>query len=263
MTPSWFLVVLSAALSVCFVVLTLACVNCWRRRPLVSIRQTHASEDYMPSTEFRVRVIHPMQPSSDLNSIRSAPHLLSPPRVLSSSDGTQRSHRSFNTETGSNPSYENPEDGPDYVNPDPNLPDSDVEDPGYIIVIPGGEALASSNQSRASTPSSDVRHDYVNLGEEQEQDEEQEEEPEEEQDYLNVDPQLSQKAAAESSVHSDTDTDDDVEGNYVNQPPVSLIPGVSLPEEAAVHFLFFLPDSFTSEPDGTQTDGQKPVIPHQ
>ncbi|XP_060946413.1 uncharacterized protein LOC133023406 [Limanda limanda] len=216
MTP-WFLVVLSAALSVSVVVLTLACVNCWRRRPLVSIRQTHASEDYTPSTEFHVRVNHPMQPSSDLSSIRSAPHLLSPPRVLSSSDGTQR-HRSFTpTDTGSNPSYENPEDGPDYVNPDPNLPDSDVEDPGYIIVIPGCDALASSNQSRASTPSSDVRHDYVNLGEEEQ---EQEEEPD--QDYLNVDPQLSQKAAAESSglSNSDTDTDTDDEGNYVNQPPM-------------------------------------------
>ncbi|XP_053298953.1 uncharacterized protein LOC128458218 isoform X2 [Pleuronectes platessa] len=257
---SWFLVVLSAALSVSFVVLALACVNCWRRRPLVSIRQTHASEDYTPSTEFRVRVIHPMQPSSDLNSIRSAPHLLSPPRVLSSADGTQRSHRSFTpTETDSNPSYENPADGPDYVNPDPDLPDSDVEDPGYIIVIPGCEALASSNQSRASSPSSDVRHDYVNLGEEEE-----EEEESEYQDYLNVDPQLSQKAAAESSGHSDTDSDEDVEGNYVNQPPVSLIPGASLPQEAAVHSLFFLPDDpITSEPDGTQTDGQKPVITDQ
>ncbi|XP_062264274.1 protein timeless-like isoform X4 [Platichthys flesus] len=222
MSP-WFLVVLSAALSVSLVVLTLACVNCWRRRPLVSIRQTHASEDYTPSTEFRVRVIHPMQPSSDLNSIRSAPHLLSPPRVLSSSDGTQRSHRSFTpTETDSNPSYENPADGPDYVNPDPNLPDSDVEDPGYIIVIPGCEALASSNQSRASSPSSDVRHDYVNLGEEEAEEEEEEEEEPEEPDYLNVDLQLSQKAAAESSGHSDSDSDsdEDVEGNYVNQPPM-------------------------------------------
>ncbi|XP_069381628.1 uncharacterized protein [Paralichthys olivaceus] len=267
MDPSWPLVVLSAAVSVSVVVVTLVCVNCWRRRPLVSIRQTHASEDYMPSTEFRV--IHPLQPPIDLNSIRSAPFLLSPPRVLSSSDGTQRSHRSFTaTDTESNPSYENPTEGAEYVNPDAHLPDSDVEDPGYIIVIPDREP--SINQSRASTPSSDVRNDYVNLGdEEQEKQEEQaeeeheeqeeEEEEQEEQDYMNV-------HSKKTSAHSDTDTDDetddddydDYEGNYVNQPPVSLIPDVFLPEEAAAHFVFFLPDdSVSSERDGTQTDGLK------
>ncbi|XP_040013562.1 uncharacterized protein LOC120806409 isoform X3 [Xiphias gladius] len=154
----------------------------------------------MQSTEFRV--IHPLQPAGDLNSIRSAPHLLSPHRVVSPSadPGTQRRHRSFTpTETG-----------PEYVNPDPNLPDSDIEDPGYITVIPDVEAPTPSSESRASTPSSDVRHDYVNL--------------EEERDYLNVDPLLSQKSKPELLPQSDTDDDDDddddYEGNYVNQPPM-------------------------------------------
>ncbi|XP_040013554.1 uncharacterized protein LOC120806409 isoform X2 [Xiphias gladius] len=168
MDPSWFFLVLSAAVFVSIVLLAVVCLDCWNKGALVSIRQTNASEEYMQSTEFRV--IHPLQPAGDLNSIRSAPHLLSPHRVVSPSadPGTQRRHRSFTpTETG-----------PEYVNPDPNLPDSDIEDPGYITVIPDVEAPTPSSESRASTPSSDVRHDYVNL--------------EEERDYLNVDPLLSQ-----------------------------------------------------------------------
>ncbi|XP_040918226.1 linker for activation of T-cells family member 1-like isoform X2 [Toxotes jaculatrix] len=212
MDASSFLLVLAATVFVSLVLLAAVCLDCWNKGALVSIRQTTNSDEYMQSTAFRV--ILPQQSANDLNSMRSPSHLLSPPRLSSSVDpGTQRRHRSFTpTETGSNPSYENPPDGPEYVNPDPNLPDSDVEDPGYITVIPDGEALAPSNQSRASTPSSDVQHDYVNLDDE-------------ERDYLNVDPQRSAKATPESSAQSNTDDDDDddYEGNYVNQPPPAQI----------------------------------------
>ncbi|XP_056258357.1 linker for activation of T-cells family member 1-like isoform X1 [Seriola aureovittata] len=247
MDASWFLLVLSVAILVSMVLLVVVCLDCWNKGPLVSIRQTNASEEYMQSTEFRV--IHPLHPGSDLNSIRSGPHLLSPPRVLSSStdSGTQRRHQSFTqTETESNPSYENPVEGPEYANPDPNCHDSDVEEPGYIIVIPDGEALAPSSISRASTPSSDVRHEYVNLEEEKEKEEEEEQEEEEDDlDYQNVDPKNSlthsltaalcrsrptsreegpnlNDATSESSALSETDDDDDDddEGNYVNQPPL-------------------------------------------
>ncbi|XP_071321512.1 linker for activation of T-cells family member 1 isoform X2 [Trachinotus anak] len=215
MDASWFLLVLSAAILISMVLLVVVCVDCWNKGPLVSISQTNASEEYIQSTEFRV--IHPLHPAGDLNSIRSAPHLLSP-HSSSADPRTQRRHRSFTpTETESNPSYENPAEGPDYANPDPNLHDSDVEDPGYIIVIPDGDALAPSNPSRASTPSSDVRNEYVNL-QDQKEEEESEEEPEDERDYLNVDPKNPQNATSESSIQ--TDTDDDDEGNYVNQPPL-------------------------------------------
>ncbi|XP_070837626.1 linker for activation of T-cells family member 1-like [Chaetodon trifascialis] len=107
---------------------------------------------------------------------------------------------------------------PGYVNSE-----SDAEDPGYIIVLPEGE----TNQSRASTPSSDVLHDYENVPEKkdaapashsptlQSADGE-----EDDREYLNVDPLHFQRSTPESSAQSDSDDDedddDDDEGNYVN-----------------------------------------------
>ncbi|TKS91224.1 hypothetical protein D9C73_026578 [Collichthys lucidus] len=126
----------------------------------------------------------------------------------------------------SNPSYENPV-----------VVESDNDDPGYIIVLPEG-ATPVTNQSRASTPSSDVLHDYENV-------------PEKKSDsrgeYLNVEnfhselfsghviffsgeawsPSLSRplfgcESSAQSKSSDDDDDDDDddgdsdSEGNYVN-----------------------------------------------
>ncbi|XP_070779998.1 linker for activation of T-cells family member 1 [Enoplosus armatus] len=190
MDASWLLWVLAAAILVSMVLLAVVCLHCRNKGPLASIRQGNASEDYMPSTDFRV--IHPSQPTNDLSSI--SPSNLLPPE-----------HRSFTpSETESNPSYENPAVGPDYINAD-----SDVDDPGYIIVLPGEASL--TNQSRASTPSSDVRHDYVNVPEKKE-----------DREYLNVDPLHFERSTPELSAQSDSDDDDDEddddddEGNYVN-----------------------------------------------
>ncbi|XP_029364492.1 linker for activation of T-cells family member 1-like [Echeneis naucrates] len=230
MDPSWFLLVLSAAILVSLVLLVLVCVDCWNKGPMVSIRETNVSEEYMHSTEFRV--VHPSHPPVDRHLLRSPPNLLPPQRVPSSvaDPGAQWRHRSFTpTETDSNPSYENPVEGPPYENPD--CRDSDIEDPGYIIVIPDGPAIPPSHPSRASTPSSDLPNEYVNL-------QEQNQEADEEREYLNVDPSKppihlispalacsrrssreeapSLKDATSDSAHSESD--DDYEGNYVNQP---------------------------------------------
>ncbi|XP_045894027.1 linker for activation of T-cells family member 1 [Micropterus dolomieu] len=193
MDASWFLWVLAGAVLASMVLLAVVCLHCRNKGPLASIRQ--ASDDYMPSTRFRV--IHPSQPSNDLN-----PSLLSP-FSQSTNPGTQRGHRSVTpTETESNASYVDPSDGPDYVNAD------DADDPPYVTVLPGGDPPLT-NQSRASTPSSDVRHDYENVPER------------EDRDYLNVDLQHYQRSTPDLSAQSDSnddDDDDDDEGNYVNVP---------------------------------------------
>ncbi|XP_075937095.1 uncharacterized protein LOC142937874 [Anarhichas minor] len=210
MAVSWLIWVMAAAVFVSMVLLAVVCLKCRNKGPLVSIRQANASEDYMPSTQFRV--IHPSQPNTGLNSVHLSSNLLSP--YLPSADaGAQRRQRSFTpTETESNPSYENPADGSDYINTE-----SDAEDPGYIIVIPEGDT-PQTNQSRASTPSSDVLHDYENVPEKKE-----------DKDYLNVEPLHFQRSTLDLSAQSDTeeeddddeddsdsDDDDDDEGNYVN-----------------------------------------------
>ncbi|XP_035852453.1 uncharacterized protein LOC116060861 isoform X2 [Sander lucioperca] len=196
MATSWLIWVMVVAIFVSMVLLAVVCLRCRNKGPLVSIRQT--SEDYIPSTQFRV--IHPSQTNTDLSS-----NLLSP---FSSSAhlGTQRRFPSVTpTETESNPSYENPPDGPDYINAE-----SDADDPGYIIVLPEGETPLT-NQSRASTPSSDVLHDYENVPEKSE-----------DRDYLNVEPLHFQPgstpdlSARSDSDDDDDDDDDDDEGNYVN-----------------------------------------------
>ncbi|XP_041813846.1 uncharacterized protein LOC121621438 isoform X2 [Chelmon rostratus] len=193
MAVSWLLLVMAGAVFVSMVLLAVVCLHCRNKGPLVYIRQANPSEE---STEFRV--IHPSQPTIDRNSIHPSSNQLSP-FSLSADPGTQRRHRSFTpTETDSNPSYENPADGPDYVNSE-----SDAEDPGYIIVLPEGETPLT-NQSRASTPSSDVLHDYENVPEKKE-----------DREYLNVDPLHFQRSSSELSAQSDSDSDDD-EGNYVN-----------------------------------------------
>ncbi|KAK9534485.1 hypothetical protein VZT92_006927 [Zoarces viviparus] len=203
MAVPWLLWVMPAAVFVSMILLAVVCLKCRNNGPLVSIRQANASEDYMPSTQFRV--IHPSQPNTGLNSVHLSTNLLSP--YLPSADpGAQRRQRSFTpTETESNPSYENAADGSDYINTE-----SDAEDPGYIMVIPEGDT-PQTNQSRASTPSSDVLHDYENVPEKKE-----------DKDYLNVEPmEPMERSTLDLSAQSDTeddedDSDDDDEGNYVN-----------------------------------------------
>ncbi|KAE8282706.1 hypothetical protein D5F01_LYC18095 [Larimichthys crocea] len=204
MAIPWLLVVMAAAVFVSMVLLVAVCLNCRDKGPLVSIRQTNASEE--PSG---FRVIHPTQPINDRNSIHPAAHLLSP----FSDAGTQRHSTYTATETDSNPSYENPV-----------VVESDNDDPGYIIVLPEG-ATPVTNQSRASTPSSDVLHDYENVPEKK---------TDSRGEYLNVEnfhseawsPSLSRplfgcESSAQSKSSDDDDDDDDdgdsdSEGNYVN-----------------------------------------------
>ncbi|XP_037648912.1 uncharacterized protein LOC119502106 isoform X1 [Sebastes umbrosus] len=195
MADSWLMWVLAVAIFVSMVLLAVVCLQCRDNGPLV-IRQV-ASEDYMQSNEFRV--IHPSQPSTDPNSIHLPSNHLSP---FSLDPGAQRGPSHSFTETESNPSYENPVDGPDYIN------ESDPEDPGYIIVLPEGETRPT-DQSRASTPSSDFLHDYENVPEKKVSPED--------RDYLNVEPPCFQTGSTpDLSAQSDSDDDDDDEGNYVN-----------------------------------------------
>lgn len=92
--------------------------------------------------------------------------------------------------------------------PDMNA-ESDAEDPGYIIVLPDGEA-PQTNQSRASTPSSD-NNDYENVPKKKDEEKRNSQHlsfvPSEDRDYLNVE---------RLHCHTQSDSDDDNEGNYVN-----------------------------------------------
>ncbi|XP_073350527.1 uncharacterized protein [Pagrus major] len=207
MAVTWLLIVMAAAIFVSMVLLAVVCLRCRNDGPLVSIRQT--SEE---STGFIV--IHPAQPTINRNSIHPSSNLLSP-FSASVDAGTQRKHRSFTTDTESNPSYENPADGPDYIN------ESDGDESGYIVVLPEGEAPLT-NQSRASTPSSDILHDYENVPKKEDAAPANklsvspsptrlsEDGEDEDREYLNVEPLHFQKPSSES------DSDSDDEANYVN-----------------------------------------------
>ncbi|CAK6979872.1 uncharacterized protein LOC122967626 isoform X3 [Scomber scombrus] len=208
---SWVLLVLAVAVFVSMVVLAIVCLDCRNSGPQVSIRQ--ASEIYMPSTDFRV--IHSAQQTTDVSSIHSPSTLLSP-FPHSSDPGTQRRQRSVTpTETESIPSYENSPDVPNYVNP------GSYTDPDYILVLADGEA-PPNNPSRASTHSSDTQHDYENVQGElahmslKDDDDDDEDEDDGTGDYLNVDA-LHTETPGESS---QSESDDEDGGNYVNQPPL-------------------------------------------
>ncbi|XP_034567569.1 uncharacterized protein LOC117832513 [Notolabrus celidotus] len=199
MGSSWLVLIMVAAIFISMVLLAVVCLDCRMKGPPVSISQAAASDEYMPSTNFRV--IHPSQPS--IGHIPPS-NWLSPSSSLVGTQGRQPSFTA--TETESNPSYENPADGPDYIN------ESDQDDPGYIIVLPDGETPLT-NQSRASTPSSDVQHDYENI----------QKSPKDDRDYLNVEPPHPQRSTSDLSVlssSSSSSSSSDDEGNYVNQPPM-------------------------------------------
>ncbi|XP_034046986.1 linker for activation of T-cells family member 1-like isoform X2 [Thalassophryne amazonica] len=198
MDVSGFTWVFAVAVLACIVVLLAICLDCSNSGPLASISQTNASDEYMPSTEFRL--IHPSPPFPDVNSTHALSNLLLPYSPSVDVPPQRRTHSFTPTETESNPSYENPAEGSDYQN------DSDAEDTGYIIVLgdspPAGDP--STNQSRASSPSSDAGHDYVNFAKVVVSSED--------RDYQNVDPERPSAASPQS------DSDDEYEGNYVNQP---------------------------------------------
>ncbi|XP_026217032.1 linker for activation of T-cells family member 1-like [Anabas testudineus] len=205
MDVSWFVLVVSAAVFVSIVLLAVVCLDCRKEGPLVSIRETSPSDEYINPP----LVNHPFHLAPDPRSARS-PSTLTP-----AEPGSHWRHRSVTpTETESNPSYENPVlDGPD----------NDTEEP-YVIVIPDDGGCALTNQSRASTPSID-QHDYENVPEQKV--------PmcadaEEDRDYLNVEPLhfhqlLAHSNTDEDSSDEDTDEDDtdDDKGNYVNELPIS------------------------------------------
>ncbi|KAM6965937.1 uncharacterized protein LKV04_018445 [Tautogolabrus adspersus] len=98
MNSSWLVLFMVAAIFVSMILLAVVCLDCRTNGPPVSISQGNASDEYMPSTNFRV--IHPYQQSIDMNSIHPSSNLLSP-FSPSTDPGTQRRHRSFTpTETG-------------------------------------------------------------------------------------------------------------------------------------------------------------------
>ncbi|XP_024920403.1 linker for activation of T-cells family member 1-like isoform X1 [Cynoglossus semilaevis] len=210
---SWFLLLLWITVLVSVAVMLLQCLNCWNQgAQAASIRQSHLSDEYILSNEFSI--IHPLHPYSQQNSFHSGHHL-SPLSCPSDSILVTRPFASSDTE--SIPSYENPTQEPQYLNSEQNPPDSDGEEPGYIIVIPNCEAPTPSNQNRDSMPtSSDVQHEYVNL-EEENKEEEEEEEDDDEHNYLNVEPQHCRKPeTSESESDSESGSDD-----YVNERPLS------------------------------------------
>lgn len=201
---AWPLLLLGVSVLVSLVLLSIVCLNCRNKRPLASIAQSNASEDYIPPTRFRR--ISPVQ-TTELNSVHPSSHLLSPISPLADA-GSQRRQLSYTpTETESNPSYENPADEPNYINTE-----SDADDPGYIVVLPEGET-PPTNQSQASTPSSDVQHLYENVPKAEDAESE-------DRDYLNVEPINFHRSTTDLSTQSDSSSSDD-EGNYVNQPPMS------------------------------------------
>ncbi|CAJ1076467.1 uncharacterized protein LOC121503586 [Xyrichtys novacula] len=177
MSSSWIALVMVAAIFISMVLLAAVCLDCRVKGPPVSISQAATSDVY-----------------------------ISPPQTDS---GSQRRKTSFTpTETESNPSYENQADVSDYINAD-----SDQEDHGYIVVLPDGP----TNPSRASTPSSDVQHDYENFPK-----------TGEDRDYLNVEPLNFERStpdlSAKSCSSSSSSDDEEDEGNYVNQPPMHCSP---------------------------------------
>ncbi|XP_074553355.1 uncharacterized protein LOC141809969 [Halichoeres trimaculatus] len=206
MGSSWLVLVMVAAIFISMVLLAIVCLDCRIKHPPASISQA-ATSDYDMSS---FRVIHSFQPSIVTpHSSTLSPHSVNPGR---------RQPSFIATETESNPSYENPVEGPDYINTE-----SDQEEAGYIIVLPDGEAPVN-NQSRASTPSSDVQNDYVNFPKSPKGEEGLECE---DRDYLNVElpdfqrstPDLSAQSRSSRSSSSSSSSSDS-EGNYVNQPPM-------------------------------------------
>ncbi|XP_029914659.1 uncharacterized protein LOC115364299 isoform X2 [Myripristis murdjan] len=191
----WVLV--AAAVVVASILLAILCLDCGKRGPLVSIRQGHASEEYIPSPGFRI--VPPYQSHSNT---------INPPSTLSPFlDSASQRHHSFTlTENESNPSYENPADGPNYENAE-----SDGEEAGYIKVLPDPPVveIRQSNQSLASTHSS-VEPPYVNVDPNSSTDRDRDSEPDD-RDYENVEPANPEAEEADSD-------DDDYEANYVNQP---------------------------------------------
>ncbi|XP_051797381.1 uncharacterized protein LOC110966428 isoform X2 [Acanthochromis polyacanthus] len=202
MDVTWLCVALSVAVVIAVVLLVVTCVDCRKKGPMASITQT-ASEEYVPSPHFRV--IHPSQPTTDLNSLR--PPVSHPSPFPNRPGETVWQPSPYPpSETESNPSYENP--GPESLESE-----ADEAGSGYIIVIPEGQNPVT-NRSGASTPSSDVQndHDYVNI----------EISKEALTDYLNVDPLYNQRPTSATTATSDSDDDDDDDeiGNYVNQQPM-------------------------------------------
>ncbi|XP_038151228.1 uncharacterized protein LOC119790014 isoform X2 [Cyprinodon tularosa] len=165
MDASWLTLLIMAAVFIATVLLAVVCLDCGNKSP-ASISQTDPTEEYVPSG---FRVIHPAQSVTNHVPIHSPSSLM--PHPNAADRGSERRLRPYTpTETESNPSYEN---GPD-------CQDSDAEDNGYIKVLP------ETDQSRASTPSSD-NHNYVNVEEAIIKPEpEPESDPESEPNYLNL-----------------------------------------------------------------------------
>ncbi|MEQ2278247.1 hypothetical protein XENORESO_014946 [Xenotaenia resolanae] len=199
MEISGLTLLLSATVFIATILLAIVCLDCRNKSPLASISQTPASDEYVTSSGFVV--INPCHPRPEPNAIHSPSNLM--PHPNSADRGSERRLRPYTpTETESNPSYENQVLGTDF-------PDSDAEDNGYIKVLPETEP------SRASTPSSD--NHYVNVEEAKispgpEPDSDSDSEP----NYLNVD-KIHQPC---STPDLSSQSEDDDEDNYVNQPPM-------------------------------------------
>ncbi|KAM8844660.1 uncharacterized protein AB9W97_000141 isoform 3-T3 [Spinachia spinachia] len=164
----WVLVV---AVVVSTVVLAVVCLRC-RRSPqgetpsqwlmnqsyFLKLKSLVSSRQFASAKPQPQRTTCP-QTNPDLNSEPLPSHLLSPYFPSSDLQNHRREQSLTATETESNPSYENPPDGADYINAE-----SDADEPGYIMVLPE-EHIVGTNDSRGSTPSSDIQHDYENVPE--------------------------------------------------------------------------------------------------
>ncbi|XP_075998855.1 uncharacterized protein LOC142992355 [Genypterus blacodes] len=191
--PGFVGVVTAAIIFVSLIMLAGVCLHCRNKGPLVSIRQGHASEEYIQSPGFRLA--HTYQQAPDM--LSNNPSSLSPFSPL-----VDLSRRSFTpTENESNPSYENPPDGSDRQ--DQEI----ISNSSYISVLPDSPKvevpLSISRQD--STSSSDDEGKYENVPK---------------SNYLNVELIHSLgPAARESERESDSSSSSsDDEGNYVNQP---------------------------------------------
>ncbi|KAM9746063.1 uncharacterized protein ACNS7B_010184 isoform 3-T3 [Menidia menidia] len=187
MDPSWPPLLVSAAVFVALLLLASVCLDCWSRGPQGSIHQGHMSEEYIPSGDFRLIPPGPQNPDQARTQASDLPSPL-PSCAVPGMDPRRGSYTA--AETASNASYENPVPGPESY-------ESDPEDPGYLIVLPGGPT--PTQRSRTSSLSSD--HSYVNL---------------ESDDYLNV--KQMHHLDPEPSSDPDSSSDSGDEGNYVNQP---------------------------------------------
>ncbi|CAL8273912.1 unnamed protein product [Lota lota] len=188
-SPALLVQLLVAAVSL--VIMVMLCLRCRAKRPLV-IHQVAPSDEYVPQTTFRL--IHPYQNSTGATSVPS-------PLLPQFSPVVPQRRSSFTpTENESIPSYIIPVEEQDPLQDD------------YIEVLedPAPVEASVETQSVDSGSATEGEADYVNWTKENQ---DLSEEDAEDMNYINVGPLLDSAS---------TDSDDDEEANYVNQPVIDI-----------------------------------------